>query len=213
MRAKLFLCTVLVVLPLAAGGCKVLSIEEDRARRERMLGAVDPGEFVDSKWTTSVIPALERKAVSIFELVSAKAADLDVLGKGHGRIPGEGSAWTFAVKGEGIVTSVDRSSKRGSASVEIPFGLKSKTVSIQLGPVVVGSAIRDALDFISFNDFADQIAFAEVGKALTSRAMRSSAAVLDNLKPGDKVRFLGVVPVRAPDQPMLITPVRIERVP
>ena len=41
-------------------------------------------------------------------------------------------------------------------------------LQIQIGPVIRGTAIRDVLDFVKFNDFTNQIDFAQFGKAFNT---------------------------------------------
>ena len=43
---------------------------------------------------------------------------------------------------------------------------------MQIGPAMRGTALRDALDFVSFNDFNNQIDYAQFGKAFNSYACK-----------------------------------------
>jgi predicted lipoprotein len=70
--------------------------------------------------------------------------------------------------------------------------------AVQVGPVIRGTAIRDALPFIKFSDFANQIEYAQVASLLNDR-------VLDQLrqlpKPatlvGQRVRIVGALSTSA----------------
>ena len=46
---------------------------------------------------------------------------------------------------------------------------------MQIGPVIRGTAIRDSLDFVNFNEFTNQIDFAQFGKAFNTYANDKSA--------------------------------------
>ena len=73
-----------------------------------------------------------------------------------------------------------------------------------------GTAIRDALDFVSFNDFTNQIDFARYGKAFNTYV---NHATLENLSRdaliGRKVTVLGTYPLVSPAETPLVTPVEI----
>lgn len=191
------------------GGCKVLTIEEDRALRARRGGDFDAARYVDEIWAAKAVPALDQRAIPANKLVAAIDADLERAGAELGRRAGEGSAWTFVVSGTGVVSSVDAASRRGSAEVTLAGTVPARTVRLQIGPVVSGTAIRDALPFVAFNDFADQLAFADVGRALTARALRTLRPGIAQLGSGQAIRFTGVVNVRAPGEPLVVTPVAL----
>jgi predicted lipoprotein len=45
--------------------------------------------------------------------------------------------------------------------------------AIQIGPVIRGTVLRDALSFIQFSQFVNQLEFARVGNALNDRVVQS----------------------------------------
>jgi ABC-type glutathione transport system ATPase component len=65
-------------------------------------------------------------------------------------------------------------------------------VSLQVGPAINGTAIRDAAGFINFNQFVNQVDFADAATALNSEV---KAKVLKGIDPkslkGKKVSFTG----------------------
>lgn len=197
--------TVAIGGACALGGCKVLTIEEDRALRARLGGDFDAPRYVDAIWKSKAVPAIDAEAKPLPIVVSAIDRDLDKAGAALGRRVGDGSAWTFVLKGEGVVTKVDTTTPRGSVDVALP----GRVVRIQTGPVVSETAIRDALPFVTFNDFTDQLAFAEVGRALTAKALAGLVPVRDQLQPGRRIRFIGVANVRSAADPLVVTPVSV----
>jgi predicted lipoprotein len=190
---------------LALGGCKVLTIEEDRALRARLGGDFDAPRYVDAIWASKVMPAIHAETRPLPVVASAIDRGLDKAGATLGRRVGDGSAWTFVFEGEGVVTKVDTTTPRGSVDVALP----DRVVHIQTGPVVSETAIRDALPFVAFNDFTDQLAFAEVGRALTAKALAGVRPALNQLQPGRRIRFIGVANVRSAGDPLVVTPVSV----
>lgn len=189
---------------LALSGCKIVSIQEDREVRERRSEGFDAPAYVAKSWDQGIIPELEKSAIEVGDL---PAAGLDVFGKQHGRRAGEGSPWTFVLHGEGTVATIDRASRQGGITLT---GAGPREIVLQTGPVVTESTVRDALPMFDFNDFADQMAFAAVSRALNEKALAGSAATAAKLAPGRKVRFLGVAHVSAEPGPLRILPFRLE---
>ena len=81
---------------------------------------------------------------------------------------------------------------------------------MQIGPAMRGTAIRDALDFVSFNDFTNQIDFARFGKSFNTYVNRNTLEKLprDDLI-GRKVTLIGAYALDATGEPPLVTPVEI----
>ena len=197
--------SVLAAMSLLAA-CRVVTVEEDREIRARNGGDFDAARYVATIWQARAMPTIDREAVPAQTLLPALATNLDAAGAEHGRRVGEGSAWTFVLRGEGRVSAVDTTARRGTATVTLADG---RTLSLQVGPVVTGTAIRDALPFVAFNDFADQLAFADVGRALTARALAGVRPVVASLRPGQQVRFVGVANVRDASEPLVVTPIAL----
>jgi predicted lipoprotein len=194
---------------LALSGCKIMPIEEDRALRERRSDNFDAERFVSSQWEVAILPELEQRAIPFSQLNEAAAANLETAGRKFGRQAGDGSPWAFVTTGSGTVTAINQESIEGTIEILVPTGAGAIKVLVQTGPVIVDNSIRDALPFLTFNDFSGQIAFAEVGRALTSRALAETGAVLRELEVGDRVGFLGTFSLAdGADQPRL-TAVRL----
>lgn len=195
----------LAVLLPALSACKVVPIAADRAARERQAGAFDAARYVDTIWDVQAAPYWDKQARPLDQLTADMAKDLDAAG---GRKAGDGSPWTFVTQGEGKVVDVKTQARAGVVTVQAG----AQQVDLLVGPVVSGSALRDSLPFVTFNDFANQIAYAEVGGALTKRALRQARPIAEGLKPGDSVRFQGVFQVAKADDRVALTPIRLERV-
>ena len=78
--------------------------------------------------------------------------------------------------------------------------------------MIRGTALRDALGFIRFTDFTNQIEFAAVANALNDRVAAAVLAPLDfETLAGRTISFIGAVDTRAvrEDGAIEIVPVRI----
>lgn len=199
------LALVLATLLPTLSACKVVPIAADRAARERQAGGFDATRYVDAIWDVQAALYWNKQAKPLDQLAADIGRDLDTAG---GRKAGDGSPWTFVTQGEGQVVDVKTQVRAGIVTVAVG----DKQVDLLVGPVVSGSALRDSLPFVTFNDFANQIAYAEVGGALTKRALRQARPVAEGLKPGDRVRFQGVFQVARSGDPVVLTPVRLERI-
>jgi predicted lipoprotein len=208
VRRRTRICGSLAALSLLTG-CTVVSLEEDRAARERRGGAFDASRYVESRWERQILPQLATMAVPFAALEPAMAADLDAAGARFGRRAAEGSPWTFVTSGQGTVRAIDRASAEGSVELSVATPAGTRRVIVQTGPVVVDTSIRDALPFLSFNDFADQLAFAEVGRSLTEEALAGSGAAARSLEVGDRVAFLGAFNRADAGEPVRLTAVRL----
>lgn len=196
---------------LASGsvaGCKVVSLEEDAALRERASSAFDAERYVDQEWASRATSYWTETVRPLTSLAPDMRSDLEAIGRERGRQAGDGSPWVFVVAGDGVVQTVE-SGRRGRAVVAVP-GL-AQPVTIQIGPVVSGAFLRDSLPFIEFNDFANQLVYADVGQALNARAMAQVSPAARGLAAGDHVRFEGVVALAAASDPILVTPFSLER--
>jgi predicted lipoprotein len=212
------LALILAVLPVLTA-CKVVPIAADRAARERMAGAFDAGRYVDTVWDAQAAPYWTKSAIAFPDLAVAIDHDLDAAGAREGRRAGDGSPWTFVAQGQGVVTGVDTTARAGRLTIAAPLaGGQARDIQIQIGPVVSGSTLRDSLPFVTFNDFSNQIAFAEVGGAMSRRAIAQARPVAQGLKVGDRVTFVGAFALSKAGDPILLTPIlltkgRLERAP
>jgi predicted lipoprotein len=115
------------------------------------------------------------------------------------------------VAGSGVVSGVDLGSRVGLLRLRIEE-VPSVEVALQVGPVLRGTALRDALDFVSFTDFANQSEFAAVANALNDRVLRSVLGAIDpESLSGKRVSFSGAALLGgSPDAPLEVVPVTLE---
>jgi predicted lipoprotein len=81
---------------------------------------------------------------------------------------------------------------------------------VQIGPAVRGTALRDTLEFVNFNEFKNQIEWAQFGKAFNEKINTALLAPLprDGLN-GKTVTVTGAFPLPASGQLPLITPAEL----
>lgn len=82
------------------------------------------------------------------------------------------------MKGAGRVLRVDTASRTGLMLIDMaPYDGRAEA-ALQIGPVLRGTALRDALPFIQFSQFVNQLEFARVGNALNDRVWKRVLAEL-----------------------------------
>jgi predicted lipoprotein len=164
-------------------------------------------KFVDGIWD-KLGSMFDGKAQDIAKVLPEIRANPDAAGEKYGRREAT-NPYNYMVKGTGKVAEINSESAAGTAIVEIP-GLDEK-VALQIGPVVRGTALRDATGLVSFNQFANQLDYADVSKEMNSRALKTafSAAPAASLA-GKTVTFYGAFTFDPHSKsPVLITPVKI----
>ena len=197
------------LLPLLLLGCKIATIRPIESQEGDTNGAAtfDAARHVEALWAADVPEALAG-AVELSDFLPALASDADAAGARWGRREGTGP-YHVVVRGRGQVTGVDTASRMGIASLEVATSEATETVRLQIGPVLRGTSIRDALPTVSFDQFVNQIQFADVANELNARVEREVVGDLDReALAGKTVRFAGMATLGEP--PLTITPVRLE---
>ncbi|OAF13053.1 hypothetical protein AYJ54_45840 [Bradyrhizobium centrolobii] len=166
----------------ALGGCKVVANADLKAAKSKSADEFDANGYVDKIWASKVLPDFKGRAMELDTLLTDVAKDPDKAGQVHGHREGDGNPWTYEVKGEGKVVAVDTASRHAIVSVESQTASGPRKVDLQIGPVVFGTMLRDALPFIKFGDFVNQIQYAQVSRALNDRASKS---VRESFDPAD----------------------------
>ena len=208
-RRLLFVLSILAALSVT--GCKVVFDEDkdasvvpegpegDDARNAARLEATFDAEL---------LPLIRDRALPIAELRMLVAQDIDGAGEKHAnRGSGQGAAWNFPVTGSGTVTEAKLDTRARSLSLDTD-GDKAADVTVQLGPVIRGSALRDAAPFYQFDDFRDQIEFAKLSRALNDR-IPDLVSVPEGDLIGMQVAFVGVTPLKSARDAVVVTPISV----
>lgn len=208
-RSSLSLLTLLALASLAA--CKILPTPTEESKAAASAQAFNPDKMVAEMWSAKVVPYMNSRAGSFAEVAAAAKADPKAAGEKYGNPRKQAnSPWTYVASVEGIIVASNTTSRAATIDVDVD-GDGKPDVRAQIGPAMRGTALRDALDFVEFNSFTNQIDFAQFGKSFNTYA---NANVLSKLPrdglDGKKVKLLGAyVPSSGSDLP-LITPAQAE---
>ncbi|VBB09685.1 Hypothetical protein LUCI_4983 [Lucifera butyrica] len=213
-----FLAAVIVSLTLLLSGCKLYTVVPNDKNKENRQGVTfyfqddsfDADKFVAAAWDSKVLPVMNRKAVDIGVVLAAIRNNVEEAGKKYGvRSAQGGKEWNFIVKGKGNVLKINTESRNGTMDIDLPPYDHKAELKIQVGPVIKGTSVRDSLDFIKFDDFKNQMDFAEVSNALNKRIKELILSKLDlKQAPNREIEFTGAFTVM-PAGEIVVTPVQL----
>jgi predicted lipoprotein len=204
---------VAILGALALAGCDLATVRKldpatGKAIIEEERRSFDAGTFVEKNWASRVLPTAQERAVSLAKLQRELAGDRAAATARYGSITGSGSA-SFLVWGTARVLTVDTTSRSGVARLDLLPYDGVPDAELQIGPVIRGTALRDALPFIRFDDFTNQMEFASVSRVLHQRVVDSVLARVDRKSlAGRVIQFRGAFTAGA-GLP-LITPLMIQ---
>jgi len=204
IRGVLIAAIVVAALP----GCKIIktpTAEEKAAATAK--SAFDPNAKVEAIWQPEVVPYYEKRAGGLKDVVALAASSPDQAGEKYGNPHKQASSpWTYAVKFSGKVIAADTASRAATLDVDADGDGKADA-KVQIGPAIRGTALRDTLDFVNFNEFKNQIEWAQFGKAFNEKANSAflSAVPREDLA-GKTVTVIGAFPLPKSGELPLVTP-------
>jgi predicted lipoprotein len=210
------LCLAMVV------ACTVVKLDKNKAAGnqysawEKTGKSFQADQYVAAEWDKQVLPAYEKDAVDFGTVLGALQADRKSAVVRYG-VKKEAGAVTyiFKVRGNATVVKYDNSSRNGVLRVSMEPSGSKQGATLQVGPVIVGTIIRDSLDFIRFTDIGNQLQFADLANQLNARMTKDSVATIDLATiAGKRISFLGCFALDE-DQGLdniVITPVKIVRI-
>lgn len=153
----------LLVISAVLVACTVVDLDENG----KPILPVDPNAVVSDYnqpsdkvastiWVSKVMPFANSNALSWQQV---KQQSQPATGK---------NSQSHFVRFSGKVTAVDTEGREGT----IKIAVEGDEQALQLGPIVKGNAIRDASTFIRFEDFKNQVQYAQLSKALSKRALQ-----------------------------------------
>jgi predicted lipoprotein len=166
-------------------------------------------QFAEKVWESKVLPTIQEKAQDMAKILPEIRADPAAAGQKYGRREST-NPYSYMVKGTGNVIELHTESQAGTIILEVP-GLEEK-IALQIGPVVRGTALRDATGAAPFDQFTNQLDYADVSKEMNTRAVKTAFAGVDaSALSGKTITFFGAFTFDPRSKgPVLVTPVRIE---
>jgi len=186
--AQIFLTGTFFIL---LNACEIREIDPQtgRAILEEHTIRFSAVEFVDENWDDQVIPAVRYNSTDLHYLLALLESNPEAAAQyGHR----EGTRpFSYLVSGEAEIAEVDTGSRVGKLKLD-SYEEYGKTVNILIGPVISGTALRDALPFITFGQFTNQLEFADVSREMHNHIQRTILSELDfEQEAGRRIQFYG----------------------
>lgn len=206
-----------VMLIVSLTGCTLWTVRSLHPAAGATGGQViEPGKpgfsaaaYVDSIWASKVLPTVQTQATDLSTLLAALKADPEGAKQKYGHHEGQ-RPYNFLVKGEGKVLTVDTTSRSGTSKIDLLPEDGQPDATIQVGPVLRGTSLRDALPFIQFNQFTNQLEYADVSNQLNDRVIKETIGNLNvSGLQGKTVAFQGAFTLSDRGE-VLITPVQLQ---
>ena len=211
-RMRILLLILVVVSSVTLGGCSLYTVvpmiaeEKQGIVANQIDSSFDVNAFVDSKWAE--IEEYTNQNANQIEDVALYLTDKKACAEKYvSKQVDEANAATFIVSGQAVILDVSRESKAGVMSIDIaPFD-GTADAYVQVGPVYKNNTVRDAMPFLSFKDFKNQLTYGELGKTINSFIDKNivTAADVDN-HIGDQIDLVGIF---QDGDKIVITPVSI----
>ncbi|MBZ9768896.1 DUF2291 family protein [Mesorhizobium sp. CA6] len=203
--------TVAALVGLSLSACKILPTLPAQGGDSANSTVFNPDKMVEDIWVSKVIPYLQQKAGPFAEVHALAKTDQVAAGARYGNAKKQAnSPWTFAVRVEGKIVAANTQSRAATIDVDVDGDGKADA-RVQIGPAMRGTALRDSLDFVQFNDFTNQIDFAQFGKAFNAHADKTVLSKLprDTLE-GRTAKVLGAYTIESSQNLPLVTPAEAE---
>ncbi|MFL4476503.1 DUF2291 family protein [Paeniglutamicibacter sp. MACA_103] len=160
-RAILTGGTVLLLVMMGVS-TEVLTAEQtEEAASEKF----SPKTYAESKFASSIAPAIIDRASDLAPMSLAISKDKDAAAIEFGVVSGS-SAPVYSAVFAGVAGEV---SSDGLLPVVVPGVSDDIKVLIQMGPAINGTVIRDATGLVNFPEFTNQIEYQNVGAELNNQ--------------------------------------------
>jgi len=207
-RAGIIIIACLAMILSLTGCVKVVQIGHEGELTGKV--AFNAADNVAGIWDSQALPELGKKAVDLPQFLTESNGDLKALAGKYGKYSmGTKGELSYVVKGQGKVTEVNQEKKAGFMKVQLDGYVGPKIISLQIGSVYKGSAVRDSLDFIKYEDYKNQVDWAKVSQSIHDVIDKTVIGKQDlKSMQGKTVKFVGCFSVDKPDE-ILITPVEL----
>ncbi|MGN8197975.1 DUF2291 family protein [Salinisphaera sp. RV14] len=170
-------------------------------------GSFNPTQYVAGLWQKRIMPYAKNHAVPLHQVLEGLADHRQATEKRYGVLSG-GDTYNFLVNGSARVAKIATATPVGRVDLADP---KSPgNLSLYAGPLVFGTALRDAFPFLQLNDFTNQMQYASVAKAMNKRALAQAyQGIKLHALAGKTITFTGAFAESA-DGSIQIVPIDIE---
>lgn len=165
---------ILLILLLIFFGCKIVyhgEKKKETVKEGKVYFDADLKNYVEMHWDEKIYPFIINNSIDIHTVLNDVNENTDEAVKKYGhREETEGNPWNFIVKGKGKILNIDASSANGKITIDLsPFDNKEDLI-IQIGPMVKGDSLRNAIDFITFDQFKNQLEFGDLSNELKNKS-------------------------------------------
>ena len=183
-------------------GTTFMSPEDAEAVRE--AGSTDPVSYAEKNYD-STIAYIQDNAIDLTGLVTELRADEEGTSQAKGARDGE-AAYTFPV----TLTGTIEKGGFGQVNVVVDGMPGGVVVSVQTGPALTGTALRDVTGQTTFDMFENQIDYAQVGLSL-NEPLKAGVLAENDLASmvGRRVTVVGAFAYSDPAH-IVVTPVSVE---
>lgn len=206
------LILLLIVLAVAAPGPLIAVRPVDPKTGQVILknpkNVFDADQYVAGIWKSKITPWVEKHAVNLDKLLSMLASNREHAEKQFGTASEEG-VHSFLVHGRGEVASINTSTPVGKIKLSNP-DWHNHDVSLLAGPLIFSTALRDVFPFLQFNDFMNQVQYANVAGSMNKYALKQAYSGLKvNQLKGRTIKFTGAFS-ESPDGSITIVPIDVK---
>jgi len=168
---RTFIACMLLSVCIMSASCVIVPIDPDAGDKGSVISAgeraVDLDAYLEEYLESVILPEIEERKVSFQVLLAAAQDGWKVAGESYGVRKGEiGAIYNFIVHDVVTVLEVNTESRAGYILVEYAGMPTDYDIKIAIGPVLRGTAIRDSVKFIDFNQFVNQMDFAGLANEL-----------------------------------------------
>lgn len=182
----------------------VRTIDED----ELIKKGFDPVSYVEEIWYSKIIPTISNDSEEISFILDELFKNKELAEEKYGHRSGTGS-YSFMVNGKAEIISLNKESRVGTLELKLSKDYEAQ-IFITIGPVIKKDSVRDAVKFIKFNDFVNQLDFAGVSRIIKTRVMNEIIGPLNlNNIVGKQIKFEGAITFDRKDK-IFITPTMLD---
>lgn len=209
MYMRKIVAGVIVLLLIVYVGISTTVVKEGQEAQLTGEVAFNPTEEATKFWENQAHDYFSQNAVDLNTLITEADGNYAKLAQKYGHYSmGDKGELSFIVKGTGTVDVVKNKLRSGYFTVKLD-GYTGDNIQfrIQIGPVFKGSAVRDSISLLNYNDYKNQIEWAQVSKAFHELISKEILAPIDmDTISGKQVEFIGCFTFQRASQ-FNITPV------